>query len=109
MAEDVLGHDATRSEPVVGYESLKEVMSLFHSAFPDAQYPLYDILADGDKVVARWGIQGVQHGAFMGFPPSGKPVNVNGIIIYRLKNQKIVEYWGSFDMLGLLRQLGAAP
>jgi len=43
----------------------------------------------------------------MGVPPTGKTVRGDGIIIYRLKDQKIVEYWGSFDTLGLIQQLGA--
>ncbi|MHA2603077.1 MAG: ester cyclase [Candidatus Thorarchaeota archaeon SMTZ1-83] len=39
-------------------------------------------------------------------PSTGKQVSVDGIIVYRPERQKIVEYWGVFDTLSLLRQLG---
>ena len=109
IAENVLGHDATSREPKKGFENVKQVIILFHTAFPDAQYPLFDLLADGDKVVARWGLRGTHRGTFMGVAPTEKSVNVTGIIIYRLENQKIVEYWGNFDTLGMMQQLGAIP
>ena len=107
VAENVLAYDATDREPRIGFESVKQVVILFHSAFPDMQCPLHDLLADGDKVVARWSLHGTQRGAFMGAPASGKTVNVTGIVIYRLENCKIVEYWGNFATLGLMKQVGA--
>ena len=109
MAENVLGYDATDPEPKVGFENVKQVMILFHTAFPDLQCPLYDILAEGDKVVVRWGLRGTHRDLFMGVPASGKKVDVSGIIIYRLENHKIIEYWGRFDTLGLMKQVGAVP
>jgi len=109
MAENVLGYDATDPEPKVGFENVKQVMILFHTAFPDLQCPLYDILAEGDKVVVRWGLRGTHRDLFMGVPASGKTVDVSGIIIYRLENHKIIEYWGRFDTLGLMKQVGAVP
>ena len=109
MAENVLGYDATDTEPKVGFENVKQVMILFRAAFPDLQCPLYDILAEDDKVAARWGLHGTHSDLFMGVPASGKTVDVSGIIIYRLENHKIVEYWGRFDTLGLMKQVGAFP
>lgn len=106
VAEHVLGHDATSPEPKRGLESVKQVVILFQNAFLDPHYLLFDLIAEGDKVVARWGLRGTHRGMFMGVPPTEKPVSVNGIIIYRLEDHKIVEYWGTFDTLGLMQQLG---
>lgn len=109
MTENVLGYDATDSEPKVGFGNVKQVVILFHKAFPDMQVPLYEMIAEDDKVVAHWGLRGTHRDLFMGIPASGKKVNVNGIIIFRIENQKIVEYWGNFDTLGLMKQIGAIP
>ena len=38
---------------------------------------------------------------------TGNEVKVGGIIIYRLKNNRIAEYWGVFDILSLMKQIGA--
>ena len=109
VAEDVLGHDATSAEPKRGRASVKQVAILFRTAFPDAQYPLADLIAEDDRVVARWGLQGIHQAEFMGVAPTQRAVNVNGIIIYRLAQGKIIEYWGNFDTLGLMRQMGVLP
>ena len=107
VAENALGHDATSSEPVIGFENIKQVVFLFHRVFPDMQVSLYDVFAEGDKVAARWGLRGTHSDLFMGVPASGKVVDVSGIMIFRLENKKIEEYWGNFDTLGLMKQIGA--
>ena len=45
----------------------------------------------------------------MGIAPTGKQVTVTGISIQRIANGKIVEAWSTYDMLGMLQQLGVAP
>lgn len=107
ISENALGHDATSTEPVIGFENIKQVVILFHRAFSDLQVPLYDMIAEDDKVVARWGLRGTHTDLFMGIPASGQVVDVNGIMIFCLENKKIVEYWGNFDTLGLMKQIGA--
>ena len=109
VAENVIGHDATSDEPKHGRASVKQVAILFRTAFPSAHYPLADLIAEEDKVVARWGLQGIHQAEFMGVAPTQRAVKVTGIVIYRLAVQKIVEYWGNFDTLGLMRQLGVMP
>jgi hypothetical protein len=34
---------------------------------------------------------------------------MSGIVIWRIKNGKIIEHWGQNDTLGLLQQLGVLP
>ena len=51
-----------------------------------------------------------QHtGEFMGIPPSGKSINVAAIGISRIADGKSVEYWETFDALGMMQQIGAIP
>lgn len=106
IAVDALGHDATSAEPKRGIESIRQVAVLFRNTFPDAEYFLDDLLAEGDRVAARWRLVGHHQGEFMGVPPTGREVKVSGIIIYRLADRKIVQYWGVFDTLALMRQIG---
>jgi len=39
-------------------------------AMPDVQWKIQELLTEGEKVVARWKVQGTQTGIFNGFPPS---------------------------------------
>jgi predicted ester cyclase len=80
-----------------------------YDAFSDLKRPVEDMVAEGDKVVARWTSVGTHDGSFQGIPPSGKTVTTSGITVFRLENGKIVEEWSESDMLGMLQQLGAIP
>jgi steroid delta-isomerase-like uncharacterized protein len=79
------------------------------AAFPDMQYTLNDLLAEADRVVARFTAHGTQSGAFQGIPATGKAVAMSAITIYRVAGGKMVEQWLEYDMFGLLQQLGVIP
>jgi steroid delta-isomerase-like uncharacterized protein len=79
------------------------------SAFPDIKRPVEDLVAAGDKVVARWTSFGTHSGEFMGVPATGRFLRTSGITIFRLEDGKIVEEWSESDMLGMLQQVGAIP
>jgi steroid delta-isomerase-like uncharacterized protein len=78
-------------------------------AFPDLQFTLDDLLADRDRVVARFAARGTQTGAFQGIPATGRAAAVSGIAIYRVAGGRVVEQWLEYDQLGLLQQLGIIP
>jgi predicted ester cyclase len=89
------------------------VLELFRgylAAFPDFHMEAEEILASGDKTVARVKASGTQDGPFLGMPPSGKFVEVRLIDIMRFDDVGLAcEHWGVADMLSLLQQLGAIP
>lgn len=88
-----------------GAGGIKKHVAVLRASFPDFHLSLEDMIAEGDKVVSRWTGGGKQMGEFMGVPPSGKQVNITGIIISRIANDKIVEEWETSDQLGLLQLL----
>jgi steroid delta-isomerase-like uncharacterized protein len=89
-----------------GREDLKRRAAAFRAAFPDLQVAIEDELVEGDRVATRWTLRGTHRGEFAGIAPTGKAVNVAGIIIWRVAGGKIREAWGSYDALGLMQQLG---
>jgi predicted ester cyclase len=66
-------------------------------------------VAEGDKVVARWSVDAIQTGPFLGLPATGKSVHVTGINIFRIVDGRIVEGWHNLDVIGMLEQPGIAP
>lgn len=52
------------------------------AAFPDYPFDLLDLIAEGDKVVARMPWAGVQRGSLMDIPATGKAVYVGEIVIF---------------------------
>jgi steroid delta-isomerase-like uncharacterized protein len=96
-------------EASLNVEGIKQMLSANFAAFPDMQATIEDQIAEGDMVVTRWTARGTHKGELMGIPPSGKAVTVTAIVIDRIVGGKIAETWTSYDALGLLQQIGAAP
>jgi steroid delta-isomerase-like uncharacterized protein len=109
VADDFVEH-----EEAPGLPATKEgVLTLFHgyrAAFPDLRMTVEDVIAQGDKSVARVTTTGTQTGEWMGMPASGKKVEVHLIDIMRFDDEgRICEHWGVMDMLSMLQQLGVVP
>lgn len=65
------------------------------AAFPDARWSVEVLIERDDFVVSNWTLRGTHTGApFMGVPPSGREVIINGTAILRFEGGKIVEHWG---------------
>ncbi len=90
-------------------EGHKIWVQMARAGFPDIHITIEDMIAEGDKVVARITVTGTNTGEFMGIPPSGKAIRVGGIGISRIADGKSVEYWENFNALGLMQQIGAIP
>src|SRR5207244_13495439 len=90
-------------------EGLKQLVSMYRSAFPDTKFELNDLIAEGDKAAARISASGTHKGALMGIAPTGKRVSISGIVITQFRDGKQVESWSSYDQLGMLQQLGVVP
>ncbi len=108
IAPDFISHNLPPGQ-AHGPEGIKQALRGLHSAFPDLDATLDDLIAEGDKVVARYTIRGTHAGLFLGIAGTGKRVTLAAIGIYRLADGKFVESWVQMDTLGLLQQLGVVP
>lgn len=113
VVDDVLSpyhltHNAFSGAPR-GSQGLKGLIMMFRAAFPDIRCTVEDEISVGDKVAARWVMRGTQRGLFMGNQPTGRLVEIQGIIFARLENGRILEDWTLIDRMGILQQLGIVP
>jgi len=75
-------------------------------AFPDLQFTIDDMIAEGDKVVVRTTWTGTQKNSFMKTESSGNSINgLSEIVFYRLENGKIVERWTQLDLFTLFKKM----
>jgi steroid delta-isomerase-like uncharacterized protein len=88
-------------------DAAKQEAADFRRGFPDVISTVEDLIAEGDKVVARWRSRATHRGDYMGIPASGKEVEFTGISFYRIEGGKIAESWTVEDQFGLMRQIGA--
>ncbi len=87
----------------------KQSLGWLKLSFPDMQFNVEQIIADGDKAVVYVTIAGTHRGDAMGVPATGRAVVMPAIDILRFEGGKVVEHWGVYDELSMLRQLGLAP
>jgi predicted ester cyclase len=90
-------------------EAAKREAADFRQGFPDVVSTIEDLIAEGDKVVARWRARATHLGEYLGIAPTGKEVEFTGISVYRIEAGRIAESWNEEDELGLMRQIGAVP
>ncbi len=108
LTPDHFAHNAFGGGPN-GPQGLKCLIAMFRNAFPDLHCTLEDEIKQGDKLAAHWTMRGTHRGSFLGNPPTGRPVDVQGIIFAHTKNGRIVEDWTLVDEMGILQQLGLVP
>lgn len=94
---------------IIGLEHLSRTLGAFIHAFPDLTCSVEDLFGDGDYVATRWLATGTHRGELMGQPPTGRPVEFDGISIFRVENGKIAEEWWHGNLAGLMQQIGPAP
>lgn len=109
FAPDYVGHPSGPEQATRGPSGVKEYVAGLRTAVSDLSVRVEDQVTEGDKVVTRWSARGTHDGDLMGIAPTGRTAAVTGITIQRLKDGRVVEGWTSWDLMGLLQQLGAAP
>ncbi len=103
VAENVVLHSSQKETK--GLDALKSIFSEWISAFPDLKVYFYDVYASGDKIVSQWNAEGTHSGVFKNINPTDKKVKYSGCTIYKVKDNKIVEYWSYVNVDAILEQI----
>ena len=102
------GLAATDTE-IHGPAEFKPLVRNMRSALPDLHIAVEDTVAEGDKVAVRLRVTGSHKGDGLGFPPTGRKMDVTAMTIIQFANGKLVHGWNNWDQLGMMQQLGMAP
>ena len=105
LAPEIKVHMPGSFEPL-NLDELKYVVSSFFGAFPNLTHTIDDLIAEGDKVVARITLRMTHKGEFMGIAPTGNDVAFGDLVIMHVEEGKIVEIWAQLDYLWMYQQLG---
>ncbi|MET4082040.1 putative ester cyclase [Pedobacter sp. UYP30] len=86
-------------------QDYKEHVQEFLEMFGKFSFEITALIAEEDKVYARWIQKGKHLAVIEGFKPTGAELTEIASAVYRLENSKIVEYWIQIDRLGFEKQL----
>ncbi|KAA2245453.1 ester cyclase [Chitinophaga agrisoli] len=78
-------------------------------AFPDIQWHIQHLSAEGDQVTVQWQWQGTHTGQYLQVAATGKKVSNDGMAIFTLQDGKIIKAQIQTDRLGFLQQLDVLP
>ena len=79
----------------------------FLASFPDTRMEIIDLVAEDDRVAARFVCSGTHTGEWLGHAPTGRRFErIDEAGFYRVREGRIVESWGVEDTLRRLEQLG---
>jgi steroid delta-isomerase-like uncharacterized protein len=107
IAEDIVDHNAVPGQDP-GRAGIKYWVTMMHDAFADLTGVVEDTVVEGDKVAARVTWHGTHRGDFVGIPGTGAPVHMQSVQILKFTDGMASEWWGTADVFGVLRQVGAA-
>lgn len=106
VAVDYINHNPFVPD---GREANRAFWAGFFAAFPDLQATMEDLVVAGDRVVGRFVYRGTHTGPFFGIAPTGRPIQMRSIDIWRVGEGEFVEHWDELNMLELMQQLGVIP
>jgi predicted ester cyclase len=87
------GHRATRDD-------WRRKWELMRVGSPDMRITTEHSVESGEWVANRYTVRGTHTGDFFGQPPTGKPFEVNGIDMVRVRNGQVTEHWVVADPFG---------
>jgi steroid delta-isomerase-like uncharacterized protein len=112
-ADDLVVEDFVELDPFpgqrAGREGLKEVLGGMRAPFPDINWVVEEMVAEGDTVVTRFTWTGTHRGTFLGVPATGRSVVVKGVVIDELAGGRMSKSRILMDTLGMMQQLGVIP
>jgi steroid delta-isomerase-like uncharacterized protein len=107
LAADAPVHDISApGDIVLGPAGFRPAYEKLRGAFPDIRFTIDEAISERDLVAARWTARMTHRGDQLGVPATNQPVTVSGISFVRVRDGKAVEAWNSWDMMGLMQQIG---
>jgi len=89
LLDELFTQDYTVNGALIGLAGVKQAVEVLHISLSNISAELHEIIAEDDKVVIRWTVRGRHEGHLLGIPPTGKEVELKGINIYQVINQKL--------------------
>lgn len=109
IADDFVAHNPLYPGVSLDREGMKQGAEIFRLAAPGSRHEIKIQVAEGDLVVSHIVGRGVHAGELLGIPATNREIETEGIVIHRVRDGKIVEYWSVTDVARVLQQLGALP
>jgi steroid delta-isomerase-like uncharacterized protein len=90
----------------------EEIVSYFQETFgavADFHMEVIGIAAQDEDVFVQWHMTGIHEGPLLGIQPTGKPLAIDGMDHFVIRDGKVVSNFVIVDQLQYARQIGMMP
>ena len=108
-APDYAGEDVGRTRRYEGHAGAREFIGAYFKAFPDIELSADEMIGDGERAALMWTARGTHRGAIMNIPPTNRPINIRGVSLFTVRENKVQQATYIWDVAGLLREIGLLP
>lgn len=108
LASGCRSYQPGTSSPLTN-DQFTAISQVFTSAFPDLTVTVFEQIAEGENVVTRMSFTGTHQNDFQGIPPTGNTIDLEGYLLDRFSDGKIVEHRAMYDTMTMMQQLGVIP
>jgi predicted ester cyclase len=90
-----------------GHDRVVESFRRLLTAFPDATVAPEWVIEERDRAAGFAAIRGTHLGEWRGIPPTGRSIDVHGMIAVQVTaDGHVADFWVANDWLGIAMQLG---
>jgi predicted ester cyclase len=107
-APDIVMH-RPGNRVTTGHDAYETHYRRLHSAFPDFEATLTDIVVDAERLATRFSVSGTHEGELFGIHPTGKHVEFSAQVLFRFTRGTVTEEFHQSDRLGLRNQITSEP
>jgi predicted ester cyclase len=107
IAPEFIRHDPGLDFAVEGSAGIRKLAGVLHGGFSDINYPIQQIVAEGDRVLVHLRQVATHSGDYQDIPATGTRTDIEVMDLFRVEGDRLVEHWALMDNLTLLQQIGA--
>ena len=92
-----------------GADEIAEYFEDTFRAVPDMRMEILGMAGEGEDVFVQWHMTGTHEGPLLGIAPTGKPISIDGIDHFVVRDGRVVSNFVVIDQLEYARQIGMMP
>ena len=105
-ADDVVLYQAPVKKSLTGIEHVIARLEALSEMSPDSRMTVRGLHIDGDTAILEFNFVATQTGRFFDYEPTGKMIDVDSCLVFKVENGKIARHTTYLDTASILRALG---
>jgi predicted ester cyclase/heme-degrading monooxygenase HmoA len=109
LLAELVSSEFTGIRGIKGAAGMEAALAPLVQAFPDIQWKIEELIAEGNKVVVKWKWLGTSKGPYQRLVATEKTISNEAVAIYELTGGKVTGVYMLTDRLGFMQQMEAVP